>query len=73
MRGSVGGASFGTVRRSHEERRASGLKLLRVWVPDPLSPGFHAEAERQATLLRSAPEDEEALDFIDAVTDPGHA
>ncbi len=47
-------------------RRANGLKLLRVWVPDPRAPGFQEEVERQANVLRGAPEEREALDFIDA-------
>ena len=47
------------------------MKLLRVWVPDPRAPGFHEEAHRQALLLRGAPEEGEALDFIDAAADPG--
>jgi hypothetical protein len=31
------------------------------------TPGFAAEAERQAKLLRGAPEELEAADFIDAI------
>lgn len=45
------------------------MKLLRVWVPDPHAPGFREEALRQAALLRKAPEEREALDFIEAVAD----
>lgn len=47
------------------------MKLLRVWVPDPHAPGFREEAERQASLLRGAPEEREALDFIEAAADWG--
>jgi hypothetical protein len=54
-------------------RRASGMKLLRVWVPDPSAPGFRQEAERQARLLRDAPEEHDALDFIHATPDRGDA
>ncbi len=43
-----------------------GMKLLRIWVPDTKAPGFAAEARRQAALLRDAPEQREALDFIEA-------
>jgi len=43
-----------------------GMKLLRVWVPDPRRPEFVAEARRQAELLRDRPEQKEALDFIAA-------
>ena len=57
-------------QRYRAARRASGMKLLRVWVPDPRAPGFREEAERQAMLLRGAPEEREALDFIASVADP---
>jgi len=45
------------------------MKLVRLWVPDPTAPGFSEEAARQARLLWSAPEEKEALDFIEAVAD----
>jgi hypothetical protein len=51
-------------QRYRARRRAGGMKLLRVWVPDPHAPGFIAEAARQAALLRGAPEEADALDFI---------
>lgn len=56
-------------RRYRTARRAQGMKLLRVWVPDPRLPGFAEEARRQAELLRGAPEEGEALDFIAAAAD----
>lgn len=49
------------------------MKLLRIWVPDPHAPGFREEAHRQALLLRDAPEEREALDFIEAAADLGDA
>jgi hypothetical protein len=58
-------------RRYRANRKASGMKLLRVWVPDPHAPGFRDEARRQAALLRGAQEEIEALDFIEAVGDVG--
>jgi hypothetical protein len=60
-------------QRYRANRRASGMKLLRIWVPDPCAPGFRQEAERQARLLRNAPEEREALDFIDATSDQDDA
>ena len=60
-------------QRYRASRRASGMKLLRVWVPDPHAPGFREEARRQAMLLRGAPEESEALDFIRAAADWGDA
>ncbi|MEO9191781.1 MAG: antitoxin MazE family protein [Acetobacteraceae bacterium] len=54
---------FGRYRAS---QRTRGMKLLRVWVPDPRAPGFREEARRQAALLRGSPDEAEALDFIEA-------
>ena len=45
------------------------MKLLRVWVPDPTTPGFREEARRQAALLHGTAEDEDALDFIENASD----
>lgn len=54
----------------HRRRRAmQGMKLLRLWVPDPASPGFAEELRRQVSLLRGAPEERDALDFIEAKAD----
>ncbi len=59
-------------QRYRAARRAKGMKLLRVWVPDPRAPGFREEAQRQALLLRDAPEERDALNFIEAMADLGH-
>ena len=53
-------------RRSRANRRADAMKLVRIWVPDPRSPEFAALAEREAAALRGAPEEQDALDFIEA-------
>lgn len=55
-------------QRYRKSQKARGMKLLRIWVPDPHAPGFAAEAARQAALLRGAPEEDDALDFIEAAT-----
>jgi hypothetical protein len=52
-------------QRYRTTRRAAGMRLLRVWVPDPGAPGFREEAERQAALLRGAAEEQDALSFIE--------
>lgn len=54
------------VERYRPGQSRSGMRLVRTWVPDPRSPEFQAEAARQAALLRGAPEDAEALRFIEA-------
>jgi len=58
-------------QRYRSSRRSSGMKLLRVWVPDPHAPGFREEAHRQALLLRGAPEEADALAFIEMAADWG--
>jgi hypothetical protein len=61
--------SKGELTKFQRYRRAQtdkGMKLLRVWVPDPTRPEFAKEAARQARLLRGRPEEAEALVFIEA-------
>lgn len=53
-------------QRYREAQHHRGMKLLRVWVPDPHRPEFAREAARQAALLRGRAEETEALAFIDA-------
>jgi hypothetical protein len=57
---------FARYRASQKQR---GMKLVRLWVPDPKAPGFRRQARRQALLLHGAQEEREALDFIESVAD----
>ena len=56
-------------QRYRGSQRSKGMKLLRVWVPDPHRPEFAKEAARQGKLLRGRPEEGEALDFIEGAFD----
>ena len=56
-------------QRYRTAKRQRGMKLLRIWVPDPRAPGFQEEARRQAAVLRGSPDDIAALDFIEATAD----
>ena len=58
-------------KRYRMNQKAKGKRLLRIWVPDTRTPEFQAEARRQALLLRDAPDEEEVMAFIEAVTDYG--
>lgn len=58
-------SKFARYRAAQRER---GMKLVRLWLPDTSDPAFRAEAARQAALLRGAPEELEALDFIERAT-----
>ena len=66
---SGGNRSNGKFVRYRAAQQARGLKLVRLWVPDPWASGFRADARRQAALLRDTPEEAEALAFIEAVAD----
>src|SRR4051794_41506670 len=48
--------------RYRATQRTRGMKLLRIWVPDPNAPGFQEEAERQAVLLQGAPEEVQTME-----------
>lgn len=56
-------------RRYRASQKQRGMKLVRLWVPDPKAPGFRRQARRQALLLRGAPEERETLEFIAAAAD----
>lgn len=56
-------------QRYRNTKRSRGLKLLRIWVPDPHAAGFKEEARRQAALLRGSPDEADALAFIEAAAD----
>ena len=49
----------------HRAPRRDGMKLVRIWVPDPSMPGFKESVARQAALLKGAAEEAEALTFIE--------
>lgn len=55
----------GKFARYRAAQRARGLKLLRIWVRDPNTTAFRAEASRQAALLRGTEGERDALDFIE--------
>ena len=52
------------LQRDRPSRARPGMTLLRVWVPDPEAPAFQAAVARQSAVLRGAPEEREALDFV---------
>ncbi len=66
MPGSARDDGLDKLRRFRTSRKAADAKLSRIWVPEPNSPEFAAAARCEAELLRGAPEEQEALDFIEA-------
>jgi hypothetical protein len=51
-------------QRYRSNKKAQGLKLIRLWVMDTHTPAFRKEVKRQAVLLHRAPEQQEASRFI---------
>jgi hypothetical protein len=56
-------SKFQRYRRAQSRR---GMKLLRMWVPDPNTPEFQREAKRQGAILRHSKAEAEATRFIEA-------
>jgi antidote-toxin recognition MazE-like antitoxin len=61
-----GSNKFSTYRAN---KRRQGLKLVRLWLPDPKSAAFRRRIRRQCRALRGLPEDRDALDFIETVNE----
>jgi hypothetical protein len=56
--------------KAHRERmRKRGMKLIQIWVPDPQSPYFAAEARRQARALARSPHEKDDQAFIDSISE----
>ncbi len=53
--------------RYRQRLRAAGLRPIQIWVPDTNADSFDRELEQQIADLRGAPEEENALDFIEAI------
>lgn len=52
------------MKKYRVRQRASGLRLVQLWVPDTRSPVFAAECRRQSALLRGDTAESETLEFI---------
>ena len=53
-------------RAAHRaEMRASGLRLIEIWVPDSSAPGFAQEARRQSLLVAAESDFDDMMDFIE--------
>ena len=63
------GDGLNKFQRYRLRQSRKGMKLLRIWVPDPHRPEFAREAERQGKLLHDRPEERDVMDFVAAVTE----
>jgi antidote-toxin recognition MazE-like antitoxin len=56
--------------RAHRERlRRQGLRPIQIWVPDVRSPGFAAEARRQARAVAESSHAREDQAFVDGISE----
>ncbi len=56
-------------QRYRTTQRSRGMKLFRVWVPDPRAPGFKRKRIGRHCCSAAPPRKAEALDFIEAAAD----
>jgi Protein of unknown function (DUF3018) len=56
-------------QRYRLSKQLKGMRLLRLWIPDPRSADFAKEIKREIALLRRAPEQLDASRFIEIATD----
>lgn len=52
------------MRGYRTRKRAAGLRLVQLWVPDTRSRRFAAECRRQSRLLKGDPAEAATLEFI---------
>jgi Protein of unknown function (DUF3018) len=56
-------------RRYRANKKAQGLKEVRMWVPDPSSERFKAEIAAFEEYQRNSNEERDIMAFIEAVAD----
>ncbi len=52
--------------RYRDRKRKEGLKLVRLWAPDPNAPGFQDRIDEQLRAARVSSEEREIMDWIEA-------
>jgi hypothetical protein len=57
----------GRSEQYRQRMRAAGLRPMQMWVPDIGRPDFARHLHCQLERLQGQPEEEESLDFIEAV------
>lgn len=57
------------VNKHRRKLREAGLRPIQIWVPDTRRPEFQEECRRQSRMLREDPQEQEVLDWLEAVVD----
>ena len=66
-----GATASGSARakRFRAKRRADGLRLVQLWVPDMNAASFAEEARRQSLAIRNSPSEAEDQAWVDGISD----
>jgi hypothetical protein len=54
-------------RRYRARKRASGLRELRIWVPDVDAPGFQEKLDREIAAINASADEAEVLAWCEAM------
>jgi hypothetical protein len=57
------------VGRHQQKLREAGLRPIQIWVPDTRRPEFQEECRRQSRMLLEDPQEQEVLNWLEAVAD----
>ncbi len=57
------------VKAYRERMRRRGMKLIQIWVPDPSSPYFAAQARRESRSITESLQEKDDQAFIDSIAD----
>jgi len=61
-------ANRAKVAAHRARKRAQGLRLVQMWVPDTRSPEFAKEARRQMRALARSPQEKEDMAFVESIS-----
>jgi hypothetical protein len=64
VRSTTAKSSRERVRAYRERMRKRGMKVVQIWVPDPKSSYFAAQARRQSRFIAESPEEKDGQAFI---------
>ena len=57
------------VRRHRSKQRASGLRLVQMWLPDTSDPAFLAAVRRECELINASADSQHVLDEMLSISD----
>jgi hypothetical protein len=68
-RRSAKSAGAARTRRFRNKQRASGLRLVQMWLPDTSNPAVIADIKRQCELINASSDSERVMDEMLSIAD----